>query len=458
MNNSLSLAPIVTALRLAAGGALVVGLMSGCAMMNKFQAQSATEAPPVAAKPVKPAPLPDPEPPQKTKLYEWSGEGQAVTHIKVDLDEQKAHFYEGDKEVGWTYVAAGVRKHPTPVGSFSVREKVANKESNLYGKIYGEGGKVINSNAKMGKTPIPPGGRFDGADMPYFLRLTNDGIGMHAGPIPKPGRPASHGCIRMPKGFAPIAFRHVGIGTEVSIVGKGPSYAQYLAMQPKSTPKPKPAVSAPAQQAADQAAVAAIVAGATGAPVPDGRSPDVVAVPKVDGDAAQFGGPVGAGGEAPAVSAVAHDPVPPVAPAIAMRSEGPDAPAPAGPTVLAAPSAPGSATPAAPAVPPAPRAEAPGTAPVAPLAAAPAVPGPVYYPAPRVPAFQAPAQVPVMLPPPAPPVETRPTPVVSQPKEPAAGAAAAQPEAPRAPTAVAQPKSSEPAVAPPTNETPREAG
>ena len=154
-----------------------------------------------------------------------------MSRIVVDVNEQKARFYEGDKEVGWTMVASGVSKFPTPVGRFSVTEKVANKESNLYGKIYGKGGQLISSNAKMGKTPIPAGARFDGADMPFYMRLTGDGIGMHAGPIPNPGRPASHGCIRMPKAFAPIAFRHVGVGTEVSIVGNGPSYSTYLAQQ-----------------------------------------------------------------------------------------------------------------------------------------------------------------------------------------------------------------------------------
>ena len=226
----------------ALGAALTLALLAGCAGFPKpFGPQAYAVTPPVetkvAAEPV-PAPLPDPEPAKKTPLFEWTGKGRAVTRIVVDVDQQKARFYEGDNEVGWTMVASGVSKFPTPVGRFSVTEKVANKESNLYGKVYGKGGQLISSNAKMGKTAIPAGARFDGADMPYYMRLTGDGIGMHAGPIPNPGRPASHGCIRMPKAFAPIAFRHVGVGTEVSIVGKGPTYSAYLAQQRTQSPRP----------------------------------------------------------------------------------------------------------------------------------------------------------------------------------------------------------------------------
>lgn len=53
--------------------------------------------------------------------------------------------------------------------------------------------------------------------MPYWMRLTNYGIGMHVGNIPQPGEPASHGCIRMPEEFVPVLFNKVEIGTPVKI-------------------------------------------------------------------------------------------------------------------------------------------------------------------------------------------------------------------------------------------------
>ena len=55
------------------------------------------------------------------------------------------------------------------------------------------------------------------APMPYWMRLTSYGIGMHAGVIPKPGEAASHGCIRLPKDLAPRVFDVVKVGTPVTI-------------------------------------------------------------------------------------------------------------------------------------------------------------------------------------------------------------------------------------------------
>lgn len=164
-------------------------------------------------------------------LYEWNGQGRMVSRIVVDTDSQKALFYAGDDEIGWSTVATGVSKYPTPTGEFKVIEKVENKRSNLYGKVYGKGGQVISSNIKVGRDPIPAGARFEGSQMPFFLRLTHDGVGLHAGPIPRPGKPASHGCIRMPRQFAPVLFAHVSNGTDVKIVGSGPSYGNYVEKQ-----------------------------------------------------------------------------------------------------------------------------------------------------------------------------------------------------------------------------------
>lgn len=191
------------------------------------------------------------------KLFEWKGDGRRVSRIVVDTNEQKARFYDGKEEIGWSTVATGVSKYPTPTGQFSVIEKVENKRSNLYGKVYGKGGKVIKSSVKVGRDPIPAGGRFEGSHMPYFMRLTHDGVGLHAGPIPRPGQPASHGCIRMPSQLAPVLFNHVNSSTQVAIVGKGPSYGNYMEKQravaarpaePRraAPPKPQPKKAEPA--------------------------------------------------------------------------------------------------------------------------------------------------------------------------------------------------------------------
>ena len=216
----------------------VAGIFGRPAPSPATAEQPTTGQPRVAGQPAAPEVQPEPEPapipapkekPKPGKLYEWDAQGRKLTRIVIDTNEQKARFYVGEDQVGWTTVASGVSKHPTPKGHFEVIEKAANKRSNLYGKVLGKGGQVLSTNAKAGKGEFPAGSRFEGASMPYYLRLTYDGIGLHAGPIPHPGRPASHGCIRLPSKLAPVLFEHVTIGTQVSIVGAGPDYGNYAA-------------------------------------------------------------------------------------------------------------------------------------------------------------------------------------------------------------------------------------
>src|SRR5262249_6674220 len=56
---------------------------------------------------------------------------------------------------------------------------------------------------------------YDDAWMPNMLRITWNGIALHGGPLP--GYAASHGCVRMPFGFAEKLFDKVPIGTRVII-------------------------------------------------------------------------------------------------------------------------------------------------------------------------------------------------------------------------------------------------
>lgn len=207
-------------------------------------------------------PEPPPPPPEQTAakkptgLYEWNGEGKNITSIRINVDEQKAYLFHGKDQIGWTYVASGITSFPTPTGEFKIIEKVADKVSNLYGKGYDANGKLINSDFKQGRDLLPPGGRFEAAKMTYFMRLTNDGVGMHIGPIPRPGRRASHGCIRLPSKFAGTIFRNVSLGTPVTIVGSGPDYATYL-KQSNAKAKANAAKLAAAKAKASEAAVKA---------------------------------------------------------------------------------------------------------------------------------------------------------------------------------------------------------
>lgn len=135
--------------------------------------------------------------------------------IKIDLKLQRAFLMNGN-DIAMDYpICSGVPSRPTPVGTFHILEKIVDKKSNLYGKIVDAAGDVVKSNADMGKDTVPEGGRFEGAPMRYWMRLTNDGVGHHIGPVKR--RPASHACVRGPSGSIPIVYSKVKVGTEVTI-------------------------------------------------------------------------------------------------------------------------------------------------------------------------------------------------------------------------------------------------
>jgi hypothetical protein len=57
--------------------------------------------------------------------------------------------------------------------------------------------------------------RYDDAAMPFMERITWSGVALHAGALP--GHPASHGCIRLPYGFAEHLFGLTKIGMRVVV-------------------------------------------------------------------------------------------------------------------------------------------------------------------------------------------------------------------------------------------------
>ena len=105
----------------------------------------------------------------------------------VSTKTQQVTFYDAD---GWTLrapVSTGIKGRETPAGVFAVLQKEADHHSSLY----------------------------DDASMPHMQRLTWNGIALHGGPLP--GYAASHGCVRMPYGFAETLFGKTRIGMRVII-------------------------------------------------------------------------------------------------------------------------------------------------------------------------------------------------------------------------------------------------
>src|SRR5216684_4435997 len=112
--------------------------------------------------------------------------GEPIMAI-VSIKSQKVTFYDADGWILRAPVSSGTKGRETPAGVFSVVEKDKDHRSSLY----------------------------DDAWMPNMLRITWNGIALHGGPLP--GYPASHGCVRMPFGFAEELFDKVKIGTRVII-------------------------------------------------------------------------------------------------------------------------------------------------------------------------------------------------------------------------------------------------
>jgi len=146
----------------------------------------------------------------------WNGDGvSGKPSITIDLSDQKAIFFKGGEIVGMAPVSTGREGYGTPDGVFRILDKDQDHHSSLYGDYVDAGGNVVVANVDVNKDPRPAGTHFEGAPMPYFMRITN-GIGLHAGYLP--GYPASHGCIRMPKEMAEIYYANAPVGTRVHVV------------------------------------------------------------------------------------------------------------------------------------------------------------------------------------------------------------------------------------------------
>jgi lipoprotein-anchoring transpeptidase ErfK/SrfK len=190
--------------------AIAVSCLSSCSVIEARKARRADEAKvkEAAAKP-------------EVLLFDWKGSDVSpltgTLSVRINLSEQKARIYQNGQEIAWTYVATGTSNRPTPTGSFHIMEKKADKASNRWGIMVNAAGETVNWNACNGVSRTPSGGHFVGAPMPHWMRLTSTGVGMHGGPIPNPGSPASHGCIRLPYEMAGKMFAALPSGTSVTI-------------------------------------------------------------------------------------------------------------------------------------------------------------------------------------------------------------------------------------------------
>lgn len=135
--------------------------------------------------------------------------------VKIDLKQQRGMLMNGEQVVMDYPICSGIKSRPTPPGDYKVLEKIVDKSSNTYGKIYDAEGNMTNGDADATKDTIPEGGKFAGAPMRYWMRLTWDGVGHHIGPIRR--YPASHACIRGPSGTMPTVYSKMAVGSRVLV-------------------------------------------------------------------------------------------------------------------------------------------------------------------------------------------------------------------------------------------------
>lgn len=138
------------------------------------------------------------------------------TRVRINLTTQRAQLLVGETgevaiDCPCTTGKAGKR---TPAGNFRIMEKIVTKRSNIFGRLYRNGKQVYGGDRRKYN------GRYDryvGSPLPYWMRLTGDGIGMHYSRGVK-RYPASNGCIRMPQPAVKQIFGKVRKGTRVEVV------------------------------------------------------------------------------------------------------------------------------------------------------------------------------------------------------------------------------------------------
>ncbi|HEY3900372.1 MAG TPA: L,D-transpeptidase family protein [Chthoniobacter sp.] len=146
----------------------------------------------------------------------WDGDNvSGAPSIKINLPEQRAYFYKGGQLVGISIVSTGREGFGTTSGNFHIIQKDKDHVSSRFGDYDDANGNVLKKDIDRDKDPMPKGARYDGAKMPFFMRIVG-GTGMHQGYLP--GYPASHGCIRMPGFMAQKFFENVNVGTPVSVI------------------------------------------------------------------------------------------------------------------------------------------------------------------------------------------------------------------------------------------------
>lgn len=127
--------------------------------------------------------------PMRFGSYVWDEAGipAGPVWVRVDLAMQTLSVFRAGHEIGSAVILFGADSKATPLGVYPVLERAEQHRSTLYD-----------------------------ADMPYMLRLTPDGVAIHASDVRASA--ATHGCIGVPLAFARQLFAQVRRGDLVAIM------------------------------------------------------------------------------------------------------------------------------------------------------------------------------------------------------------------------------------------------
>jgi len=146
----------------------------------------------------------------------YAAANSSNTKVRVNLTTQRAQLLVGAEETVAldTPVSTGRPGKETPTGKFPITEMIVDKRSTIFGTTYYKGQRVHGGDKRKYKGPRD---KYVGAPLPYWMRLTGDGIGMHgSGSVHR--YPASSGCIRTPHDVVPKIYSKVKKGTPMLVV------------------------------------------------------------------------------------------------------------------------------------------------------------------------------------------------------------------------------------------------
>ncbi|MFN9498117.1 MAG: L,D-transpeptidase family protein [Erythrobacteraceae bacterium] len=132
--------------------------------------------------------------------FVWDEQGvpQGPVRIWIDLRRQTISAFRAGHEIGSSIIVYGAEEKQTPLGTFEILSKHRHYRSRRYG-----------------------------AEMPYSLFITKDGVALHSSVL-KPTH-ATHGCVGLPEEFSQRLFAIAEIGSAVDIIRSDPESVERLA-------------------------------------------------------------------------------------------------------------------------------------------------------------------------------------------------------------------------------------